>query len=116
MRLTAFRCCSCTTMRARALPRFAKSENRNSRTSRRYRCWTGLGRRRPSRPNVRLHDNITFASLPITQKTYRKEGKPLIVHGRVQAKSFRMDGNDKLAAVETTDPVLECRSVERRFG
>src|ERR1700688_3933218 len=27
-----------------------------------------------------------------------------------------MDGNDKLAAVETTDPVLECRSVERRFG
>jgi len=26
------------------------------------------------------------------------------------------DGNNKLAAGETTDPVLECRSVERRFG
>jgi branched-chain amino acid transport system ATP-binding protein len=37
------------------------------------------------------------------------------VHGRERCQSLQ-GRNDKLAAGETTDPVLECRSVERRFG
>jgi branched-chain amino acid transport system ATP-binding protein len=37
------------------------------------------------------------------------------VHGRAGCRSLQ-GRNNKLAAGETTDPVLECRSVERRFG
>jgi branched-chain amino acid transport system ATP-binding protein len=37
------------------------------------------------------------------------------VHGRAGCQSLQ-GRNNKLAAGETTDPVLECRSVERRFG
>jgi len=37
------------------------------------------------------------------------------VHVRARRQAFR-GWNNKLAAGETTDPILECRSVERRFG
>ena len=37
------------------------------------------------------------------------------MHGRAWCQCLQ-GRNNKLAAGETTDPVLECRSVERRFG
>ena len=64
-------------------------------------------------PNVRLLEPITFVSLPIrpVKRTLKTADC-----ARPRAVPSLQGWNNKLAAGETIDPILECRSVERRFG